>query len=160
HLGKRLKALYAASPLARDMPIQDLAWDYPVEGAREEPSAQAVLKEINGYTVADRKQVAGYEALRDDGSTACGCWIYPGVFHAEDRTLARSRRPDGPGEHTGHQGWAFAWPANRRTLYNRASADPSGKPWSERKKMIWWDEARREWTGFDRPDFEKDKPPD
>jgi formate dehydrogenase major subunit len=160
HLGKRLKALYADSKLARDMPIQDLTWDYPVEGAREEPSAQAVLKEINGYTVADRKPVEGYTALKDDGSTACGCWIYSGIFPADDKNLARSRRPDGPGEHTGHQDWAFAWPSNRRTLYNRASADPAGKPWSERKKMIWWDEAMGEWTGFDRPDCVKDMRPD
>ena len=119
-----------------------------------------MLKEINGHTVADRKQVEDYLALKDDGSTACGCWIYSGVFPAEDRNLARSRRPDAPGEHMGHRDWAFSWPRNRRTLYNRASADPEGKPWSERKKMIWWDEAKREWTGFDRPDFVPDKPPD
>ena len=159
HLGKRLKALYAESPLARDRAIQDLTWDYPVEGERDEPSAEAVLKEINGYTVADRRQVVTYLDLKDDGSTACGAWIYSGVFPAEGVNLARSRRPDAPGENTGHLGWAFAWPANRRTLYNRASADPEGKPWSERKKMIWWDEAKQEWTGFDRPDFVINKPP-
>ncbi|VTP68306.1 Formate dehydrogenase, nitrate-inducible, major subunit precursor [Leclercia adecarboxylata] len=26
-------------------------------------------------------------------------------------------------------GWAWAWPLNRRVLYNRASADINGKPW-------------------------------
>ena len=31
------------------------------------------------------------------------------------------------------------WPMDRRVLYNRASADPQGRPWSERKKLIWWD---------------------
>jgi formate dehydrogenase major subunit len=159
HLGKRLKALYADSGLERDRPIQALQWDYPVKGEREEPSAEAVLKEINGYTLPDRRQVSGIKALKDDGSTACGCWIYSGVFPEEGRNLARSRRPDGPGENTSHQGWAFAWPSNRRTLYNRASADPDGKPWSERKKMIWWDEAKGEWTGYDVPDFSADKAP-
>ena len=43
--------------------------------------------------------------------------------------------------------WGWAWPANRRILYNRASADPDGKPWSERKKYVWWDEEKQQWTG-------------
>ncbi len=49
--------------------------------------------------------------------------------------------------------WGWAWPNNRRVLYNRASAYPDGKPWSERKRLVWWDEAKREWTGYDTPDF-------
>jgi formate dehydrogenase major subunit len=160
HLGKRLKALYADSTLERDKAIQALTWDYPVKDERQEPSAEAVLKEINGYTVADRKLVPDYKALKDDGSTACGAWIYSGVFPEEGKNLARSRRPDGPGEMTSHKHWAFAWPANRRTLYNRASADPAGDPWSERKKMVWWDEGQGKWTGWDVPDFLPDKRPD
>jgi formate dehydrogenase major subunit len=52
------------------------------------------------------------------------------------------------------------WPYNRRVLYNRASADPEGRPWSERKKLVWWDADKGEWTGYDNPDFEKTKPPD
>ncbi len=40
--------------------------------------------------------------------------------------------------------WGFAWPANRRMLYNRASADPDGKPWSERKKYVWWNAEARQ----------------
>lgn len=159
HLGKRLKQLYADSRLERDRPIQALTWDYPLKDARGEPSAEAVLKEINGYTVADRKQIAAFTALKDDGSTASGCWIYTGVFPSEHDNAARHRRPDGPGEKTSHQGWAFAWPSNRRTLYNRASADPEGHPWSERKKMIWWDEAQKKWAGYDVPDFVADKAP-
>jgi formate dehydrogenase major subunit len=159
HLAKRLKRLYADSTLERDRAIQALTWDYPEKDARGEPSAEAVLKEINGYTVADRALVADYKALKDDGSTACGCWIYSGVFPEAGKNLARSRRPDGPGEKTSHQGWAFAWPSNRRTLYNRASADPDGRPWSERKKMVWWHEAKGQWTGYDVPDFVADKAP-
>ena len=157
-LGLRLKALYADSTEPRDRPIQALSWQYPVEGERQEPVAEAVLKEINGYTVADRALLKTFEHLKDDGSTACGGWLYCGVFPDENKS--RSRRPDGPGGDGSHRGWAFSWPANRRTLYNRTSADPEGKPWSERKKMIWWDEAQGEWTGLDTPDFEKTKRPD
>ena len=158
HLGVRLKALYADSTLERDRPIQALTWQYPVQGAKQEPDAEAVLKEINGYTVADRAPLTTFEHLKDDGSTACGGWMYCGVFPGHNK--ARERRPDGPGGDGSHRGWAFAWPANRRTLYNRASADPAGKPWSERKKMIWWDEEQAKWTGLDVPDFPADKRPD
>jgi formate dehydrogenase major subunit len=56
--------------------------------------------------------------------------------------------------------WGYAWPANRRILYNRASADPQGRPWSERKKYVWWDEQQRQWTGYDIPDFPVNKAPD
>ncbi len=49
---------------------------------------------------------------------------------------------------------------NRRIIYNRASADPDGKPWSERKKYVWWDGDEGKWTGEDVPDFKADKAPD
>ena len=85
--------------------------------------------------------------------------MYTGIFPADDHNRARSRTPDGPGGPGSHQGWAYAWPDNRRTLYNRASADPDGKPWSDRKRMIWWDEDQNKWTGTDTPDFVLTKPP-
>jgi len=160
HLGKRLKRLYATSTDPRDAPIRNLLWDYPTRGEREEPSAEAVLKEINGYTWPERKQISGPKEIKDDGSTACGCWIYSGVFPREDHNQARSRVPDGPEGQGSHLGWAFAWPDNRRILYNRASADPDGKPWSERKRYMWWDADRSEWTGKDVCDFTENKPPD
>lgn len=160
HLGQRLKAMYAASALERDRPIQTLTWDYPVSGDIAEPDAAAVLREINGYNVDTGKQLESFQQLADDGTTACGCWLYTGVFPAKDDNKARSRKPDGPSGNGAHAGWAFSWPANRRTLYNRASADPDGNPWSERKKLVWWDPDKTEWTGNDVPDFEKTKPPD
>jgi formate dehydrogenase major subunit len=104
HLGRRLKALYAESERPSDAPIRNLTWDYPTEGWLEEPSGEAVLKAINGYTWADRRQVEDYQALKDDGSTACGAWLYSGIFPAEGENKARSRRPDGPdgpGTHLG-----------------------------------------------------------
>jgi formate dehydrogenase major subunit len=79
------------------------------------------------------------------------------VYPAPDRNRAASKEPDPPGQPGAHLNWGFAWPDNRRLLYNRASADPSGKPWSERKKWVWWD--GQTWTGYDSPDFARAKPP-
>jgi formate dehydrogenase major subunit len=160
HLGKRLKALYADSTHPKDAPIQNLTWAYPTSGPDAEPSAAAILQEINGYTWVDRRQIASYEDLQDDGSTACGCWIYTGVYPSNDHNQARSRQPDGPGGPGTHLGWAFAWPGNRRLLYNRAAADPDGRPWSECKKIVWWDTVQRQWVGYDQVDFSPTKPPD
>ena len=155
-----MKQLYADSTAPGDAAIQALTWDYPVSGDKAEPDAAAVLREINGYTVADRQQIDSYQKLKDDGSTACGGWMYCGIHPTAGHNAARSRTPDGPDGPGSHLDWAFAWPANRRTLYNRASADPAGRPWSERKKMIWWDEAGGKWTGTDVPDFVAGKRPD
>jgi formate dehydrogenase major subunit len=160
HLGRRLKALYAGSTEPRDRPFQALTWDYPTHGRDTDPSSAAILKEINGYTVADGRPVAGYADLKDDGSTACGVWIYSGVLPKEGLNLAAARVPDPEGAPGSHQGWGFAWPDNRRILYNRAAADPAGKPWSERKRYLWWDAAGQRWTGLDTPDFPSAKPPD
>jgi formate dehydrogenase major subunit len=158
HLGRRLKELYKDSKEPRDGLIRAMTWDYPTEGDRGEPDIESILKEINGYTVADGEPVKGFAELKDDGSTACGGWIYSGVY-ADGVNQARRRKPwtEQPNPATE---WGWAWPADRRILYNRASADPEGRPWSERKKFVWWDEAEGEWTGDDVPDFQATKPPD
>jgi formate dehydrogenase major subunit len=160
HLGRRLKALYADSTLPRDAGFRALTWDYPTAGKNEDPLIAAVVKEMNGYTVADRKVVASYQDLKDDGSTACGVWIYSGIMPREGLNLARARVADAEGAAGSHQGWGFAWPANRRILYNRAAADPEGRPWSEGKRYVWWDAEAGRWTGHDNADFQPDKPPD
>ena len=148
HLGKRLKELYAESTATKDKPLQALTWDYDNAGhdtesrIQDEPDALLVLKEINGYytrpqqstetdtntvyTLRDGPHVPSFTALKTDGSTACGSWIYSGVYPEPDRNWAASRTPGG---YTNLK-WGFAWPANRRILYNRASADPQGRPWS------------------------------
>jgi len=155
-LGQRLKKLYAGSTDAKDRPILDVTWDYPTQGPLNEPSAEAVLREINGFTIADGKPVEGFTDLKDDGSTASGCWIYAGAY--KDATIQPARRKPHWQQSWVAPEWGWAWPHNRRLLYNRASADPEGKPWSERKKYVWWDEQQQKWTGHDEPDFVK-KPP-
>ena len=159
HLGRRLKELYADSERPEDEAIKALTWDYPTRGEKAEPDVEAVLAEMNGYQVADRQPVKGFSELKDDGSTACGAWLYSGVFPAHGDNRSRARQPDGPGGPGSHLGWAFAWPANRRNMYNRASADPQGRPWSERKRLMSWDEEKGSWVGPDVLDFEPTKAP-
>ena len=161
HLYKRVRAHYAGSEREMDWPILNLKWDYAEHGPHDEPSAEDVLSEINGYAVETGEPVDGFAQLEADGSTACGCWIYSGVY-AGGVNQARRRDPgdlEAPGGHVSPE-WAWAWPANRRILYSRASADPEGNPWSERKKYIWWDAEEGKWTGYDVPDFPEDKAPD
>src|SRR5690606_27412460 len=124
HLGRRIRAKLANSTDPRDRPILDLTWDYPTEGEREEPSAEAVLQEINGYG-PDGSPLASYTQLADGGSTTCGCWIYCGCFADGVNQTAR-RKPRSEQSWVAPE-WGWAWPDNRRILYNRASADPEGR---------------------------------
>jgi formate dehydrogenase major subunit len=158
HLGRRLKQRYATSTLGRDRPIRALTWDYPTEGPYDDPSAEAVLREINGFTIATGEPISSYSELADDGSTACGCWIYAGCY-AHGINQVANRKP-GSEQTSVAPDWGWAWPANRRILYNRASAAPDGTPWSERKRYVWWDPAQRRWVGEDNADFIVDRPPD
>jgi formate dehydrogenase major subunit len=157
HLGRLLKERLKDSTDERDKPIQDVSWNYEVHG--DEPSAESVLKAINGYDLTTGKVLNGYLDLKNDGSTACGCWIYSGVLADGVNQAARRTRRDPDDTTSTALEWGWAWPYNRRILYNRASADPQGRPWSERKKYVWWDADKAEWTGRDVPDFEKTKPP-
>jgi formate dehydrogenase major subunit len=159
HLGRRIREKLADSLEPRDKPLLELTWDYPTEGEHDDPSADAVLKEINGFTVADGKAVSGYEELKPDGSTACGVWIYSGCY-AGGQNLTARRKPHWEQDTWVAPEWAWTWPMNRHIIYNRASADPDGNPWSERKKYVWWDDEKQEWTGYDVPDFKKTMPPD
>jgi formate dehydrogenase major subunit len=159
-LGQRIREKLAADPAAaadaRNRPLLDLTWDYPTEGPKGEVDADAVLREINGWD-ADGNALGIYTELRADGSTACGCWIYCGCY-ADGVNQTRRRTPGYEQDSYAHE-WAWAWPDNRRILYNRASAKPDGTPWSERKKLVWWDADEGRWVGFDKPDFVADLPP-
>src|SRR3984957_16449499 len=175
NLGRRLKRLYAGSTDPKDQPLLNLTWDYDydepprlpdgsISRIENDADAEKILMEMNGYKLDEidprtgrPRLLTGFSELKGDGTTACGIWIYSGVFPEPGRNRARERkRSDNPLE----PDWGFAWPDNRRVLFNRASADPEGRPWSERKKLIWWDDEKRTWTGLDRPDFEPAKPPD
>jgi formate dehydrogenase major subunit len=150
HLGRILREKLAGSTDERDRPLLDLSWDYAMDG--DEPLGEDVLRRISGVDLTTGRAVDNYMSLRADGSTMCGCWIYSGVYADEVNQAARRKPHDGAE-------WGWTWPMNRRVLYNRASADPQGRPWSERKKLVWWDPDKGEWTGHDVPDFEKTKPP-
>ncbi|GEO93017.1 formate dehydrogenase subunit alpha [Kocuria flava] len=158
-LGRRIRQRLAGSTDERDRPLLDLTWDYPLD-EHGEPDPEAVLAEINGHHLTGPqagRPLSSYTEMRADGSTAGGCWIYTGVYadgvnRAAARTPAAQQVPTAPE-------WGWAWPANRRILYNRASADPQGRPWSERKKHVWWDEDQRRWVGLDVPDFPVDRAP-
>jgi formate dehydrogenase major subunit len=168
----KLKELYKANPGPFADPILNLNWDYG-----KELSVEKVAQEINGYAVAEVKDPQGnlvlnkgdilktFGVLQADGTTACGCWIYAGYFGlADDGTgkmmpATKRRGQKDPGGLGMYPFWAFSWPVNRRIIYNRCSADPNGKPWSEDKKLIWWDEAQKKWVGYDVPDFVPTKAP-
>jgi len=160
HLGRRIKQKAALSPnMKRDIAIKSLTWDYPTEGKIAEPVGEAILAEINGWTWKDKKHVKSFDELKPDGSTACGCWIYSGLMPSPDKNIPNTRESR---DELGH-GWGFAWPKDTRIIYNRASAKPDGSPWSERKKLIWWDPSAGEkgkWVGKDNSDFKIDMPPD
>jgi formate dehydrogenase major subunit len=156
HLGRRIREKLAGSADAADRPILDLTWDYPTHGRLVEPDAESVLAEINGRD-GDGKPISAYTQLKDDGSTTAGCWIYCGVY--ADGINQADRRKPGREQNWIAPEWGWAWPANRRILYNRASADPQGRPWSERKALVWWDADQGKWTGHDVPDFTADMEP-
>jgi formate dehydrogenase major subunit len=141
HLGLRLKELYKESKEKRDRPIQALVWDYidaeenSKFGIPDEPSARLILKEINGYKwgaggLKAAPPLAAFADLKDDGSTACGAWIYTGIFAG-----GVNRAANRDGDEWVALGWAFSWPANRRILYNRCSADPDGRPWAKEARL-------------------------
>ncbi len=154
-LGNRIREKLRDSTDEMDRPLLDLAWDYPVDDLGE-PDGEAVLREING--TGPDGALSAYTELKPDGTTACGCWIYCGVY-ADETNQARRRTPHWEQDLVAAE-WGWAWPANRRILYNRASAAPDGTPWSERKKYVWWDADQGKWVGADVPDFIPDRAPD
>jgi len=148
-------------------PILNAAWNYTIP---TNPSLAEVAKEINGKAVTDisdektnlslkaGQQLPGFAALRDDGSTSCGNWIYSGSWTEAGAQLQRRGTEDPSGLGV-YPNWAWSWPANRRVLYNRASCDADGKPWDSSRKQVWWNETAQKWVGNDVPDFKPDSPP-
>jgi formate dehydrogenase major subunit len=152
-LGRKVREKLADSTDPKDRPILDLTWDYELE------DAEAVVAEIGGYDWKEGRPITKYQDLREDGTTTCGSWIHAGLY--ADAVNQAARKKPGAEQNWIAPEWGWAWPANRRILYNRASAAPDGKPWSERKKYVWWDEEQSKWTSLgDDPDFPPDRPPD
>jgi formate dehydrogenase major subunit len=163
----RLRALYQADPGPYADPIVKLSWPY---ADPRRPTAAELAREYCGKALKDladpkdatkvtRKageQLAGFAELRNDGSTASGCWIFCGAWGPTGNLMARrdNSDPTGIGQTLN---WAYAWPANRRVLYNRASCDPQGKPFDRARTLIAWNGAT--WSGVDVPDYKVDEEP-
>jgi len=157
----RVRELYRSEGGVCPEPILNLSWDY---ADPFEPHAAELAKEMNGRALATLydpndptkvlleagRQLPGFGLLRDDGSTMSGCWIYAGSWTEEGNMMAR-RDNDDSGKVGTFLNWSWAWPANRRILYNRASCDLQGKPWDPSRKLLEWDGER--WAGFDVPDI-------
>jgi formate dehydrogenase major subunit len=156
----RLKALYQKDGGAFPDPIVNLDWKYAQPA---HPSSEEIAKEYNGKALVDLvdpkdpakvlrpagQQVSGFAELRDDGTTACGCWIYAGAWTQAGNQMGRRDNSD-PSGIGNTLNWAWAWPANRRVLYNRASADLQGKAFNPRRKLVEWN--GKAWGGYDVPD--------
>ncbi|RDI98245.1 formate dehydrogenase-N subunit alpha [Dyella solisilvae] len=155
----RLRDMYRKEGGAFPDPLLNVTWNYtnPID-----PDPEELAKEMNGRALTDLTDATtsavtkagtlldGFAQLRDDGTTASGCWIFTGCFTEKGNQMARRDATD-PREQGIAPNWAWAWPANRRILYNRASADPDGKPWNPSKPVISWNGAR--WVGVDVPDY-------
>ena len=169
---RAVRELYQNSTDPKDRPILDLNWDYG-----DPPDAERVAREINGYwtrdVLDDQGNIIGrkgdlldtFAKLRDDGSTASGAWIYAGYFYDRDdgtghfMPSCKRRGTKDPGGLGIYPYWGWVWPANRHILYNRCSADASGKPWNPDRVLIQWDPAQKKWVGNDVPDFSPTKDP-
>ena len=149
----RVKELYEQEGGAFDAPIRHLTWDYLDP---REPTTVELAEEINGRDLSSGRLLASFGELADDGTTAAGNWIYTGSFTEAGNQMARRGTADPTGLGM-HHDWAFSWPANRRVLYNRASADAEGRPWDATRAGIAWN--GREWIG-DVPDYGRTTRPD
>ena len=141
-----------------------MSWDYKQPF---NPESDEVAKENNGVALEDLYDANGnlqakkgellssFALLRDDGSTASSCWIYTGCWTEQGNQMAKRDNSD-PSGIGNTLGWAWAWPLNRRVIYNRASADPQGKPWDKNRVLIEWN--GKKWVGNDIPDFNTSAP--
>ena len=148
-LFKRLRALYLLEGGVVPEQITKMNWDY--DGPDDQIDIVKVCRELNGYR-ADGSLVTNFVGLQADGSTACGNWLYSGYYNNLENpaTKKRIKEKEGIGF---NKDWSFAWPLNRRIIYNRASCDLEGKPWNPAAPVIWWDEAQQRWVGNDVPDI-------
>ncbi len=148
-LFKRLRTLYLTSGGVVPEQITKMNWDY--DGPDGQIDIVKVCRELNGYR-ADGSLVTNFVGLQADGSTACGNWLYSGYYNNLEKPATKNRIKEKEGIGS-HLGWSFAWPLNRRIVYNRASCDLEGKPWNPAAPVVWWNEAQQKWVGNDVPDI-------
>ena len=166
----RLREMYRQEGGAFPDAILGTTWPYRIP---ESPSPEELARELNGKALTDLvdpkdpakvlakagEQLGSFALLRDDGSTASGCWIFSGSWTQAGNLMARRDNAD-PSGLGNTPDWAYAWPANRRIIYNRASCDPSGKPWDPKRKVIAWNAKEGKWLGMDVPDMRPDAAPE
>ncbi|KXV66880.1 formate dehydrogenase [Acetobacter orleanensis] len=145
-------------------PVLNMQWNYK---DAEDPTPEEIARECNGTALADitddqghivvpkGHQLPDFSVMKDDGTTASFCWIFAGSWTDAGNQMARRDNTDTGLGNT--PGWAWAWPANRRLLYNRASMDPNGRPWDPKRQILEWDGKR--WSGSDVPDYPPTSPP-
>jgi formate dehydrogenase major subunit len=157
---QRVREMYRSDGGAFPDPIMDLTFDY---ADPRKPELSEIAREVNGKDLKTGKQMESFKDLVDDGTTSSGNWIYVGSWTEDGNMMERrngvqdvkTNDPTGMGF---FPEWAWSWPANRRVLYNRASADPAGKPWDPTRPGITWDAAQKLWVG-DVPDYLPDADP-
>jgi len=146
-LFKKVQALYKKDKGAFPEPILNLKWDYETNGHFD---IHKVAKEINGYDLTTGKLMPNFVGLKDDGTTSCGNWLYSGSYTEAGNMAARRKKTDPTGLGL-YPEWSWAWPVNRRIIYNRASVDLDGNPRDPKRPLLKWDAAEKKWIG-DVPD--------
>lgn len=160
-LFERIRSLYEAEGGACPEQVLKANMRYMIDGKFD---IRALCWALNGYDVKTKKLLKGYADLQADGSTACGIWIFSGYYNNNDAPLDPMKQPmtrRSKEDPTGlglYPNWSFAWPANRRILYNRASADPKGRPWNDKRVLVEWKNGK--WLQNDVGDFATANPPD
>jgi len=169
NLYMKLKELYQKEGGVFPDPILKARW--PFQNPYHPTAEEVLALEINGVALDDIKDDKGnlvvkkgerlpsFIYLKDDGTTSCGMWLYCGVF-PQSGNRAKSADLTDPSGLGIYPNYGYSWPANRRILYNRASAGPDGNPRSPKKKLVWWNAKEQKWVGYDVPDIKPDLPPE
>jgi len=168
----RVKELYKKEGGAYPDPIVNLSWEYgerDANGMIKHMDTHTIAKEINGYFLEDVYNtkvsppkligkkgdlVTSFPSLQADGSTSSGNWLYCNSYILKDGKEVNMMARRGKDDPTGlglYSGWSWAWPVNRRIIYNRASVDLQGQPWDPKRPLLKWNAAKPGWEG-DIPD--------
>ena len=163
-----VRELYRKEGGALPEAVLNIDWSYSNPAA---PDLAECLKELNGKALADIPDPKDKtKVLKTAGQQLDGLRPAPGrrlddvrqlaacpACYTEAGNLTQRRSPvDDPSGLGMYHNWTFSWPANRRVMYNRASADAQGKPWDPTRVGIKWNGEK--WVG-DVPDMKPDAPP-